>query len=62
MRSYYLDDMDVQPGDQVRCKDNISADWIKIGAVYTVIAFAMLRAKDGTVYEYPSARFQHVEN
>lgn len=58
MRSYYLDDMDVQSGDRVVCKANIAADWIKPGNVYTVVSFGVIQAPDGQLYQYPSARFQ----
>lgn len=61
MRSYYLDDMDVQAGDKVVCKDNLAAEWIKQGAVFTVIAFAVIQSANGVVHRHPSARFQKVE-
>jgi len=60
MRSYYLDDMDVQPGDKVVCKANLAADWIEQGAVFTVLAFAVIQSTSGVVYRHPSARFQKV--
>jgi hypothetical protein len=61
MRSYYLDDMDVQTGDRIRCKAAIAAEWLIEGAVYTVVAFGIIRSAAGDVFHYPSARFQKVD-
>jgi hypothetical protein len=60
MRSFYLDDMDVKPGDNVVCKAAIAADWLTVNAVYVVIAFGVIRAANGVVFNFPSARFQKV--
>lgn len=60
LRSFYLDDMDVQPGDKVVCKAAIAADWLSVNAVYIVVAFGVIRAMNGDIFKFPSARFQKV--
>jgi hypothetical protein len=60
MRSFYLDDMDVTVGDRVVCKAAIAAEWLTVGAVYIVVAFGVIRALNGDLHRFPSARFQKV--
>jgi hypothetical protein len=60
MRSFYLDDMDATVGESVICKSAIAADWLTVGAVYLVVAFGVIRALNGDLHRFPSARFQKV--
>lgn len=60
MRSFYLDDMDIAPGEQVKCKANIAAEWLEVEQIYTVVAFGAIRAPNGELFSFPSARFQKV--
>jgi hypothetical protein len=60
MRSFYLDDMDATVGDSVVCKAAIAAEWLTVGAVYIVVAFGVIRALNGDLHRFPSARFQKV--
>jgi hypothetical protein len=60
MRSFYLDDMDAIVDDRVVCKAAIAAEWLTVGAVYIVVAFGVIRALNGDLHRFPSARFQKV--
>ncbi len=60
MQSYYLDDMILAVGQQVRCKCNLAAEWFDIGRIYMYCGGNKLMSSDGSIYENPSARFQYV--
>jgi hypothetical protein len=58
-RSYYLDDMDLKPGDKVQCKCSMGQPEWTPGAVYTVLPDGYLTDNTGSKV-IPSARFTYL--
>ena len=56
-KSYYLDDLDIKPGDIVVCKTSLCLPFWTAGQAYIVQKDGGLIDDNGIYIQYPGARF-----